>query len=95
MKKIETSRIDELVKQKEALIYQRQTNEDRMHEKNSKLGTKIKKLENISYRNKVKCDDANAEIDREVKRINKLIELEREHANEVADFEQKPKTIKK
>lgn len=95
--KIKTKRIgiDELVKQKEAYLYERQCNEDAMHEKNSKLETKIKKLENKAFRNKVECDDRNNEIDREVKRINKLIELEREHANAIADQEQKPKLLKK
>ena len=83
-----------LVKLKERLLYERQRNEDRKDEKNSKLETKIKKIENKSYNNKVKCDNANAEINRELKRVGKLIELEREHANQIANSEVvNPRTI--
>ena len=88
------SRIDELVKEREALLYQRQENEDKMHEANSKIGTKIKKLENESYRNKIKCDDANAEIDRQVRRITKLISLEGEYVKRLAEEEKKKEQIR-
>ena len=88
------SRIDELVKEREALLYQRQENEDKMYEANSKIGTKIKKLENESYRNKIKCDDANAEIDRQVRRITKLISLEGEYVKRLAEEEKKKEQIR-
>lgn len=89
------SKIDALVNQKERLLYKREKNENLMHEENSKIETKIKKLENKTYRKKVATDSANAEIDRQVNKINKLIELEREYVNSIADNEQKPKSIKK
>lgn len=94
-KKIQTSRIDELVKQKEALISQKQFNTNKKNEINSKYGIKIKKLENKSFKIQEQCDNANYEIDRELRRIAKLIELEREHANSVADLEKKPESLKK
>lgn len=80
----QTSKIDELVKQKEALLLKREKNENRMHEKNSVIETQIKKLENKTYRNKVSTDAANADIDRQVNKINKLIELEKEYVNSIA-----------
>ena len=93
--KTQNSRIDELVNEKERLLFIKEKNTNTMHEKNSKIETQIKKLENKSYRNKVSTDDANAVIDRQVNKINKLIELEREYVNSLADHEQKPKQIKK
>ena len=93
--KTQNSRIDELVNEKERLIFIKEKNTNIMHEKNSKIETQIKKLENKSYRNKVSTDDANAAIDRQVNKINKLIELEREYVNSLADHEQKPKQVKK
>lgn len=93
--KAQNSRIDELVNEKERLLFRKEKNTNSMHEKNSKIETQIKKLENKSYRNKVATDDANAAIDRQVNKINKLIELEREYVNSLADHEQKPKTTKK
>lgn len=92
--KTEKSRIDELVNEKEKLLFRKERNTNSMHEKNSKIGTKIKKLENKSYRNKVATDDANAVIDRQVNKINKLIELEREYVNSLADSEQSSKQTK-
>lgn len=92
--KTEKSRIDELVNEKEKLLFRKERNTNLMHEKNSKIGTKIKKLENKSYRNKVATDDANAVIDRQVNKINKLIELEREYVNSLADSEQSSKQTK-
>lgn len=88
------SRIDELVSEKERLLFQKEKNTNKIHEANSKIETKIKKLENKAYRNKVATDDANAVIDRQINKINKLIELEREYVNSLADHEQKPKTFK-
>ena len=90
----QTSKIDELVNQKEALLFKREKNENRMHERNSAIETQIKKLENKTYRNKVATDAANADIDRQVNKINKLIELEKEYVNSIAGA-QKPKIIKK
>ena len=87
--KTQKSRIDELVNEKERLLFKREKNKNIINEKNSKIETKIKKLENKSYRNRVASDDANAEIDRQVNKINKLIELEREYVNSLADHEQK------
>ncbi|MBQ8443750.1 MAG: hypothetical protein IJX25_00140 [Clostridia bacterium] len=81
------SRIDELVAKKEELLFLKERKSNQIHEANSKLGTKIKKLENKSYRNKVVLDDFKADIDRQVRKINALIELEREYVNTLADQE--------
>jgi len=81
------SRIDELVGDKESLLFLREKKKNKIHEANSKLETKIKRLENKAYRNKVTLDDYKAEIDRQVRKINALIELEREYVNSLADQE--------
>ena len=90
-----TSRIEELVKQKEALNALKQFNEDRKNEINSKYEIKIDKYRNKAFKIKGKCDNANCEIARELKRIDKLIELEREQANSIADMESIPEVFKK
>ena len=44
-----------------------------MYERNSKRETKIKKIENKAYQDKVQTDVEVAEIDREIDKINKFI----------------------
>lgn len=84
MKK-QNSKIDELVNEKARLLFIKEKNDNKMHEKNSAIETQIKKLENKSYRNKVATDAANADIDRQVNKLNKLIELERDYVNSLAN----------
>lgn len=88
--KTQKSRIDELVAEKERLLFLKEKNTNKVHEANSRLGTKIKRLENKSFRNKVALDDFSADINRQVKKINSLIELEREYVNSLADQEKNP-----
>jgi DNA repair ATPase RecN len=93
--KKQTNRIDELVKQKEALLSQKEFNTNKKNEINARYGIKIKRLENKCFKVQEQCDNDNYEIDRELRRIAKMIELEREHANSVADLEKKPEFLKK
>lgn len=79
-KQIKTkSRIDELVARKEELELMKERKLNAMHERNSKRGTKIKKIENKAYQDKVQTDVEVAEIDREIDKTNKFIKLEQEY----------------
>lgn len=79
-KEIKTkSRIDDLVSRKEELELMKERKLNAMHERNSKRETKIKKLENKAYQDKVATDVEVAEIDREINRTDKLIDIEREY----------------
>ena len=90
-----TSRLEELVKQKEALNALKQYNEDRKNGINSKYEIKIDKYRNKAFKVRNQCSNANYEIARQLRRIDKLIELEREQVNNIADLEAKPEVFKK
>lgn len=66
------------------LLILRQSKKDKQEEKNSKLETKIKVLENKAFRNKVKTDADIAEIDRELEKILELKKVEQKCANNLA-----------
>ena len=55
-----------------------------MHEKNSAIETKLKKLENKSQFLKEVADKQRVEIDRRVQRINRAIESEQIYVQSVA-----------
>ncbi len=75
------NKIDELVTKRENLLIKKQRKIDRMFEQNSIITTKIKKLENLSYRKKDQTDADVAEIDREINKTERLIEIERDYVN--------------
>ena len=93
--KTQKSRIDELVKQKAELLFKQQKREDKINEENKKLESRIEKLKNKKFRNDVKLDDEKAETDRQVKRLNRLIDLERDYVNSLAEQEQQLRVIKR
>lgn len=85
------SKIDRLASQKRGLKIQKQNIQDRMHEKNSALETKIKKLENKAFFLKEVADKQCVEIDRKLQKINRDIESEQIYVNSVADAEKETK----
>ena len=84
-----------MVKQKAALLFRQQKREDDIKEANKRLESRINQLENKKFRNDVKLDDFKAETDRQVKRLNKLIDLERDYVNSLAEQEKEIETLKK
>lgn len=71
--KLFKSKIDKLADKVSSLVIKRQNVEDKMHEKNSTIETKLKKLENKSFRNKQLADKKVAEIDRLTEKTNEDI----------------------
>lgn len=82
--KIFRSKIDKLADSKRRLIIRKQRIQDKMHEKNSAIETKLKKLENKSQFLKEVADKQRGEIDRRVQRINRAIESEQIYVQSVA-----------
>ena len=77
------NKIDILLKEKEELNFQKEKNNNRVNEINSKLETRMKKLENKAYRNRIQADDKNTRIDRRLDMVEQLIQLERKYANKM------------
>lgn len=73
------SKIDKLVDKKAKIKIQKQNIQDKMHEVNSNIETKLKKLENKAQANKVTADAKIAELDREFTKICKLIGVEKDY----------------
>ena len=82
--KIFRSKIDKLADSRRRLIIRKQRIQDKMHEKNSAIETKLKKLENKSQFLKEVADKQRVEIDRRVQRINRAIESEQIYVQSVA-----------
>ena len=89
MKYVSASGVDELKSEIGTLLLQKRNNTEKLNEKNARLSATIKRLQSKKIRNKKKYSDANFEIDRQVKKISKLIMLESEHAKKVAEEEKK------
>ena len=87
--KIFKSKIDKLASNKRSLLIKQQNIKDRMHEKNSAIETKLKKLENKAQFLKEVADKQCIEIDRQLQKINRDIESEQIYVNSVADAEKK------
>ena len=77
--KLFKSRIDKLVDKASKLVIKKQNIEDKMHEKNSVIETKLNKLENKSFRNKQIADRKVAEINRLVVKTNEDIKTEQKY----------------
>lgn len=81
--KLFINKIDMLVAKKERLSLKAQKIQDKMHEKNSTKETKISILENKSFRAKQEADAKIAEITRQLDKIAKQIQLEKDYYNAV------------
>lgn len=89
--KLFRSKIDKLANQKRSLKIKKQNIKDRMHERNSAIETKLKKLENKAFFLKEVADKQCVEIDRKLQKINRDIESEQIYTNSVADAEKENK----
>ena len=81
MMKFFKSKIEKAVEQHEKLLIERQETKNNLFTNNSKIETKIKKLEFKSYINKERADKKVAEIDRRLHKLEKDIENEKEFTN--------------
>lgn len=73
------NKIDTLTKRKSKLELKKLKVQDRQNEVNSSIETKLKKFENLAWRNKENAKTTIEEIDREISKINQLIEVEKEY----------------
>lgn len=89
--KLFRSKIDKLANKKRSLKIKKQNIKDRMHERNSAIETKLKKLENKAFFLKEVADKQCVEIDRKLQKINRDIESEQIYTNSVADAEKENK----
>ena len=87
------SKIDKLVKYHANLKLKKQQVEDRINQKNSAIETKIKKLEDKAYNNRLEKDRKVAEFDRLIKKTARDVESEREYVNSVPCLEEPEKEI--
>lgn len=79
------SKIDILVKEQSKLIVEKQKIKDSLNEENSRIETKIKELENLSYRNKQIADGKIAELDRKIKKGQDQIDLEANYYSDLVN----------
>ena len=83
MLKIFKSKIDKLACKKEELEIKKTKIEDKKNKVNAMLGAKQKAILDKTYINKDKADAQIAEINRQLKKINKLINIEVDYAKEL------------
>ena len=81
------NKIDRLVKEQARLKVKKQKIEDRMHAKNSAIGTRLQILENKSLVLKQCADDEIAEINRRIKKNRQQIKLEKDYYNSIGKSE--------
>lgn len=77
-------KIDDLVKENEKLVVEKQKVRDRQNEVNSKIETKIKELENLAFRNKQEADAEVAKLSRRIEKNQEQIDLEAKYYNKIA-----------
>lgn len=85
--KLFRSKIDNLASEKRQLTIKIQNTKDKMHEKNSAIETKLKKLENKAQFLKEVADKKCVEFERRIQKINRDIESEQIYVNSVANSE--------
>lgn len=78
------SKIDKLVIKNEKLALEKTKIRDKQNKINASIENKMKDLEQTSFRNKDKADNQIAEIDRQIKKNEKLINIEVDYARELA-----------
>ena len=81
------SKIDRLSQTKNEKVIKKQRIIDRMHERNSAIETKLKKLENKAQDNKKVADRLVAELERQIEKLVRSIQSEQIYVNNVADSE--------
>lgn len=79
--KIFKSKIEKKVEEHARLLIERQKVKSNVFTENSKLETKIKKLEYSAFLNKQRADKEISEIDRKLRKLEKDIDNEKEYIN--------------
>jgi hypothetical protein len=77
------NKIDRLVKKQERLIVARQNTKERVNYKNQVLDNKRNKIENKIVVNKKVADNKVEELTRQIEKVIKLIEAEKEYHNNI------------
>jgi uncharacterized coiled-coil DUF342 family protein len=85
--KLFRSKIDKLINKKEGLANKKQKIKDIMYETNSKIETKLKRYENLAQRNKADADNKINDINREIDKITKLIDVEKTYVQGIENSE--------
>ena len=85
------SKIDKLANRKAKLQIKKLSVKDKQEEVNSAIETELKKLENLSWRNKENARRQIEAIDREIVKIDQLIEVEKEYVNRINESDNKNK----
>lgn len=84
------NKIDKLVINREKLELRKTQIRDEQNRINSNIETRQKALQDLTFRNKDKADAKIADINRQIRKINKLINIEVDYANELeVKFEEK------
>ena len=91
MFKLFESKIDKLANRKAKLQIKKLSVKDKQEEVNSAIETDLKKLENLSWRNKENARRQIEAIDREIVKIDQLIEVEKEYVNRINESDNKNK----
>lgn len=82
--RLKENKIDNLVRENEKIVVERQRVKDKQNETNSNIETKIKALEDLAYRNKQKADTKIANLTRKLEKNIEQIDLEAKYYNKVA-----------
>ena len=85
--KLFRSKIDKLARRKRVCALKKEQILHKMFEKNSARETKIKKLENKCYNDKVVAERRALELDRQIDKIVREVTSEQIYVNEVAENE--------
>ena len=75
--------IDALVKKQSELEFMKTKIRDQQNEKNARIENKMQRLENVALRNKVKADNEIADIERQMEKNAKLINIEVDYTKSI------------
>lgn len=82
--------IDNLVKKQGQLEFIKTKIRDNQNERNSNIENKMQKLQNVAMRNKEKADNKIADIERQIEKNSKLINIEVDYTKSIGlKFENK------
>ena len=77
--------IEKLIKEKTSLVIEKQMIENKTKAKNSKIENKIDTLMNRAFVNRQTAEDKIANIDRQIKKIEDQIKLEKQYNAYIGD----------
>lgn len=77
--------VDSLVKRQSQLEFNKTKIRDLQNEKNSQIENKMQRLQNIAMRNKEKADNKIADIERQMEKNSKLINIEVDYTKSIGE----------